>query len=392
MYRLQSTVPFVQLAEKINRRIVSDRAATLQEAGEVSQSLARHIASAGPNLRPLLDMISKAVSVRATLVDLGGQVMAESSSPGSPTTADRSTEISADLFVGSNVAARLILHDVNGESRERLEIIADRLGSIVGLAYAQHYRPSAVQLATTALLQAIVNGAGENFIAELAQQAQIQVHQPVCLMVFQSYDMSRIRSNTERVLHQHLPQIRTYLEGSRLYALQVLGGRDPRPARQALVGGLRRALTGMSVECCVGPAVAGVHESIKSLQEALQLENFTSQDNGEGRVRDAADYALERLAVKFPERGDLQEYVREQLTGLLGVGQPRSGQLVTTLLTWLDSGCNTTATAAKLHLERQTLHKRLAKIFALIGGDPRSNGRLLAVHLACRIAVGVPRS
>ncbi|MFR0638434.1 PucR family transcriptional regulator [Arthrobacter sp. LS16] len=391
LYRLQSTVPFVELAEKVNRRIVSDQAVTLQQADEVSQYLARHIASVGPNLRPLLDMIAHALSVRASLVDLAGRVMLESAMPGTAASEDEGVEVATDLFVGSDVAAQLVLRSSGGFTRERLEVIADRLGSIVGLAYAQHYRPSAVQLATTSLLQAVVNGAGENYVVELAHQAQLDVEMPVCLMVFQSYDMSRIRASMERVLRQHVPSIRTYLEGSRLYALQVLAGDEPRATRTALVETLRNALSGISVECCVGPVVDGVGRAARSLEEALQLESFAALNPAEGRVRDASDYALERLAVKFPDASELGEYVREQLNGLLELGQPRSRQLVTTLLTWLDTGCNTTATAAKLYLERQTLHKRLGKIFALIGGDPREDGRILVVHLACRLALGVPR-
>lgn len=392
LIRLEATVPFVELAEKTNRRIISDQAVALQQADEVSQDLARHIASAGPNLRPLLDMISHALSVRAILVDLAGRVIAESLAVG-PEGADRPVvEVATDLFVGSDVAAQLVLHSGDHMSRERLEVIVDRLGSIVGLAYAQHYRPSAVQLATTSLLQAVVNGAGENYIIDLGRQAQLDTNLPVCLMVFQSYDMSRIRSGVERVLHQHVPSIRTYLEGSRLYALKVLGADDPRTARSGLVATLRDALSGISVECCVGPVVDSVGKAPKSLSEALQLESFASLGSDEGRVRDAADYALERLASKFPEAAELDDYVHEQLNGLLEAGQPPSRQLVATLLTWLDTGCNTTATAAKLYLERQTLHKRLSKIFGLIGGDPRQDGRILAVHLACRMAMGLPRA
>lgn len=387
LYRLEVTVPFVELAEKINRSIVSEQAAALQQADEISQSLAKHIASAGPGLRPLMDMIAAALEVHAALANLGGQTLAES---GTPPPIGEGIEVSTDLFVGSDVAARLLLHSGQQVSRQRLEIIAERLGSIVGLAYAQHHRPSAVQLANTALLQAIVNGAGAHFIAELAQQAQIRASDPVCLMVFQSYDMSRIRSGIESILHLQLPGIRTYLESNRLYALHVLDPAGPRRSRAAAIRRLREALGGISVEGCVGPPAAGIASARRSLSEALAMESFPASGAGEGRIRDASDYALERLAVKFPEASVLQDFVREQLDGLLAVEPQRGGPLLLTLTTWLDEGCNTTATAARLYLERQTMHKRLAKIFVLLGGDPRRTGRLLGVHLACRVAIGLP--
>ncbi|GAA3303093.1 helix-turn-helix domain-containing protein [Glutamicibacter nicotianae] len=62
-----------------------------------------------------------------------------------------------------------------------------------------------------------------------------------------------------------------------------------------------------------------------------------------------------------------------------------------TLLVWLDAGCNTTNAAHQLYLERQTLHKRLARIFALLCGDLHEGGRLLRVYLARWLAMGRPQ-
>lgn len=61
VFRLEVTVPFVELAERTNRRIVSEHASPLQQADEIAQLLASHMASAGPNLRKLLEMIEQAL-------------------------------------------------------------------------------------------------------------------------------------------------------------------------------------------------------------------------------------------------------------------------------------------------------------------------------------------
>ena len=392
LYRLEATVPFVELAEKINRRIVSEQASALQQADEISQLLAKHMASAGPNLRQLLEMIEKALGSRAVLEDLGGRMIAESSpAPVSGVVHGEAMEVATDLFVGSDTAARLVLAGSESVSAERLELVAERLGSIVGLAYAQHYRPSAVQVANTSLLQAIVNGAGGHFVADLARQAQIGSDEPVMLLVFQSYDMARIRGSIERQLHQALPSIRTYLESGRLYALLVLAPGDPRGARREAIASLRRCLAGLSVECCAGPVAEGIWRAHWSLAEALVLESFPEFTPDQGRVRDASDYALERLAAKFGHQEDLEHFIAEQVGNLLQHEDQRGSVLLATLLAWLDAGCNTTHAAHQLYLERQTLHKRLARIFALLGGDPREGGRLLQVHLACRLAMGRPQ-
>lgn len=390
LYRLRATVPFVELAEKINRQIVSEHAATLQQADEISQKLARHIASAGPNLAPLMEMIANALSVRAMMLDLAGEVIADSQRTAGPLPeGTRPLVVSADLFVGADVAARLVLHGDPQTQREHLELIADRLGSIVGLAFAQHYRPTVLQVANTALLQSIVNGAGGNFIAERARDAQIPEGHPLCLLVFQSFDMSRMRAVLERILHARFPAIRTYLESHRLYALVVLDESSARDARSKLVEQLRQALAGVSVECCVGPVARDILHAPWSLAEALALESFPSLPHEKGRVRDAADYALERLLADYPSGSGLEEFVEEQIGSLRAADRQKRSSLVATLCVWLDSGCNTTLTATRLYLERQTLHKRLAKIFALIGGDPRETDRILSIHLACRMAMGL---
>lgn len=43
-------------------------------------------------------------------------------------------EVATDLFIGSDTAARLVLPGSESVSAERLELVAERLGSIVGLA------------------------------------------------------------------------------------------------------------------------------------------------------------------------------------------------------------------------------------------------------------------
>lgn len=67
VFRPEVTVPFVELAEGTNRRIVSEYASALQQDDEIAQLLARHMASAGPNLRQLLEMIEQALGSCAVL-------------------------------------------------------------------------------------------------------------------------------------------------------------------------------------------------------------------------------------------------------------------------------------------------------------------------------------
>ncbi len=104
-------------------------------------------------------------------------------------------------------------------------------------------------------------------------------------------------------------------------------------------------------------------------------------------VVDVEELAVERLAAQHLDQGARQDFVRQQLGAVMDHDARRNSQLLTTLATWLDSGCNTAQAARELHVERHSMHHRLQRIFELCGGDPRGTGRLAALHLATRLAV-----
>jgi purine catabolism regulator len=105
-----------------------------------------------------------------------------------------------------------------------------------------------------------------------------------------------------------------------------------------------------------------------------------------GGVLDAEDFAVERLAFHSLDDARRTDFVRQQLGAILVHDEQRHSALLETLRVWLDSGCNTAQAARELHLERQSMHQRLQRIFGLCGGDPRGTGRLAALHLATRLA------
>ncbi len=77
---------------------------------------------------------------------------------------------------------------------------------------------------------------------------------------------------------------------------------------------------------------------------------------------------------------------QELLGELLDYDRRRGTRLLDTLDAWLISGCNSAEAARVLFIERQTLHKRLRKIFELIGGDPRGSAKLPGLYLAVHLA------
>lgn len=390
LYQLQATVPFVALAEKINTRIVSEQASALQQADAISQQLAQHLAVAGPALVPLLEMIDNQLRLGAEIVNQEGAVIAASQRAVLHRLQEEKSgqfDVSVNLYIGGDAAARLVLHAQAQHHQQRLELVADRLGSIVTLAFSQHYKPSAQQAATLALLQSIVNAGGENYVVHRAAEAQIAAGAPLCMLVLQGVDVSRDRAELARHLRAGGQRVFTYVQGHRLYALCILDPVAPRRSRAELVQRLRAALRGEQLECCVGPIALDVSRARWSLTQAESIESWGAASGDDGTVRDALDYALQRLVAQLDEPEKLREFIAEQIGELLDADRDKDGQLLKTLEAWLASGCHATETAARLYVERQTLHKRLAKIFALIGGDPRVNGRVLPVHLAAWLAL-----
>jgi purine catabolism regulator len=82
----------------------------------------------------------------------------------------------------------------------------------------------------------------------------------------------------------------------------------------------------------------------------------------------------------------VEQLVQELVGDVLEYDRRRGTHLLETLEQWLRAGCNTAVTARALFLERQSMHSRLARIFELIGGDPRGTPRMAGLTLAVRLA------
>ena len=63
LIELRRVVPFVEIAEEVNRKVVSEHVTALQTADSLSQHLAEHLTSSGPALRPLIEIVSQALRI-----------------------------------------------------------------------------------------------------------------------------------------------------------------------------------------------------------------------------------------------------------------------------------------------------------------------------------------
>lgn len=100
----------------------------------------------------------------------------------------------------------------------------------------------------------------------------------------------------------------------------------------------------------------------------------------------APETALAPYTLLLSERGrgDVQQFVDDQIGPLIDWDARRSTTLTETLLTYFDCGHSTSATAAALHVHANTLRQRLDRVTALLPGWAQPE-RMLELHLALRL-------
>lgn len=90
-----------------------------------------------------------------------------------------------------------------------------------------------------------------------------------------------------------------------------------------------------------------------------------------------------RVLAQLPSDEAAEAAVDPRVRTLFQVGNP---DLVRTLETYLDLGCDAKVTAERLYLHRATLYYRLQKAERLVGMDLRDGGDRLSIHLSLKLA------
>jgi purine catabolism regulator len=99
---------------------------------------------------------------------------------------------------------------------------------------------------------------------------------------------------------------------------------------------------------------------------------------------DATRPSLDRLLWSLRDQADLIRFVNARLGPLLAHDAERSVRLLPTLRAYCEHGGRRAETARALHLERQSLYHRIARIEQLLEVDLRDADELLGLHLALR--------
>jgi purine catabolism regulator len=100
--------------------------------------------------------------------------------------------------------------------------------------------------------------------------------------------------------------------------------------------------------------------------------------------QDARETELERLLAAIGEPAVLEAFVRRNLGPLLQHDRERTLALTRTLEVLCGHGGHKAESARELHLHRQALYHRIARIEALLDVDLSDPARLTTLHVALR--------
>lgn len=387
---LRKVAPFVGIMQAINSLLVSESVAQLQLGDETSHAMAAELAHGG-GLDQLLAVLASRTGASARLVSPSGITLGSATAAGQP---GPSTVTTVDVPVRGVLAARLELEVPDDGDANLARVAGERCVDILGLALLQRMPPGLKELAGIELMRAISSGTQSWRLQQLGPASGFPASNPVVAVVVRSSAAGQLRTQVDGILHDAVSQSASYADNAELIALAAL----PQSAAVASRMTLMQALQALDVPdgsaISVGPLAQGIGEASWSLAEArLTLELIANAGTGPGYasgtgwgVVDAEDFAVERLAEESLDAATREGFVRRQLGAVVEHDEQRRSELMLTLAVWLDTGCNTAQAARELHLERQSMHHRLQRIFELCGGDPRGTGRLVAFHLATRLA------
>jgi hypothetical protein len=161
--------------------------------------------------------------------------------------------------------------------------------------------------------------------------------------------------------------------------------KDLRTVAESVSDDLAKQLNGDTiVRVGIGPALEGAAQSPSSARRARESLDVAAKVPGFATITSWDELGVYRLLVQLP-LDDLPEDAIPP--GLLALMQADGeGPLIETLETWLDEGCDSRHTVARLQVHRTSLYYRLGRIEE-ITGMPLSDGNArLDLHLGLKLA------
>lgn len=385
---LRRVVRFVDVTEEINRLIVDSRARVHLTVDRLSQRIAQHIIHSGSGIPDILHLVASELRAQVRLVAADGEVLGDAGNPEDRDDAalpetdapEQVREVSADIVLDGQLVAQLLLRS-NQIPGDHLAVAAERLREMLALALAQRHHASLTQVLHANLIAAVMEGHDPHLIRRLWHQAGLEPDAAAVVLVVSGFGRGADGINLLRGLRAQNRRVMAHQQDAKMTVLAPLSAADL-DQRTGLVRAASNAMSGTPLFGVAGPLVWDHTLARLSYTEAERILRHHPPRPGE--LGDSMTDFSRRTMDTLSSDTITETYARALLGDILYWDRMHGTDLAVTLLAWFDNGCRTTATAPILHIERQTLHKRLQKIHELLGADPRSDGRLFNLHLALR--------
>jgi purine catabolism regulator len=141
-------------------------------------------------------------------------------------------------------------------------------------------------------------------------------------------------------------------------------------------------LHGVAPDAVVAVGAAGGWEAVaRGLREAAE-SGAAADGLPPAEWHDATRMQLDRLLWRWRDQDELAAYVDRMLGPVIAHDARRKHQLMPTLEALCEHGGRKAETARALHLNRQALYDRIARLQDVLGTDVSDSRALLALHLA----------
>ncbi|MDL5155630.1 PucR family transcriptional regulator ligand-binding domain-containing protein [Actinomycetospora sp. Odt1-22] len=381
LLELRRVVPFVEVCRTVNGQLAHASVRRLQLLDRISHTLVEAL-GAGAELDELLELLAVETAADVDVTSLAGDVVA--AAPGDTSRDGRPVDgevWSAAITVTGMTIAILTLRPRERAEAAVLDAAVEKAPEAIGLALMRRRPPTALDHAERDLLTLALAGetASPRYL-ELADRLGLDDGAHVAVV-------TTFASATPRAL---LVETALRRRGRRVLAqvrdrrhLAVVGLPARAGARADLLAELAAVTLPEGARLVVGPLADDAPALARSLVAASGVHDLRLPA-GTPAVVDAGALAVERLLVGLDRSEVVAGFVDDQLGDLLAADDG-DGRLLETLTVYLRHLGRKTATADALHLQRQSLYKRLDRIEALLGPGsltpPRLGATLVAVEL-----------
>ncbi len=383
LIELRKVVPFVAVTEAINGLLINESVRRLQLADRLSHALAATLAEAG-DLQALLDVLARETDAAAELISLTGEPIAQSSvDTGESGAVPSAHDVAAPVTTAGVTVAMLVLHPGPGSDALMLDAARDRATEVLGLALLRSRPLSHHERDAREFLVIAKNGTtSAPRLTQLAGRLGIADRGPYVGVVAQLNHHPLWATGIETALRRRSRHVVSHVREDSYLAVVALHGGALRPNRAKVVADLAEAALSPGLRIVVGPgstSLSGLQRCLHDAEACLAVADDTSA------VIDALDLSVERLLAALGGTDAVDAFIEEQLGELLREDTRGHGVLLDTLSAYLRHWGSKTETARALHLQRQSLYQRLAKIFDTLGDIPPGSARLGSLIIAVEL-------